>query len=62
MLFESEYRPAVIVAELVDNYRGIMSGEEREDSHARTRQSILDNGYSAIHVDEVNTVFVRAQN
>lgn len=57
MLFNSDYKPKVIIAELVDGHPDFGINSEEGRSHARTRKNIQKNAYREIYIDAINTVF-----
>lgn len=58
-LVDSMWRPLAIIAELADRHESFGAFPEIQESHARTRQMILDVGYREEFSDEINTIFAR---
>ena len=58
-LFETQWRPRVLIVELIDKHDDFSINPALQQSSRRARQAILDAGYSAVYSDAVNTIFSR---
>jgi Methyltransferase FkbM domain len=56
-LFESQWRPRVLIIELCDNHPDFARSPMLQESHASVRARILTSGYREEYSDPVNTIF-----
>ncbi len=61
-LFETPWRPKVIIIELVDIHDSFASFREVHDSARRTREMIAAKGYQTVSKNPINTVFLSGDN
>jgi FkbM family methyltransferase len=56
-LFESQWRPRVLIIELCDKFPAFSDSPMLQESHASVRKKILRSGYYEDYSDHVNTIF-----